>query len=73
VKEFTMSLSASHPEDLASGRVISPGESVKLTDDELKEPHNKRLIDEGVLLEKQQAKKEPEPKGEGNNKQGDDK
>lgn len=35
---------------LASGRPLAPGERAKVTADELKEPHNKRLLDEGQLL-----------------------
>ena len=36
---------------LASGRVLVPGEPVDLDSDELKDPHNKRLIDEGQIVE----------------------
>lgn len=42
-------LSSTHPEDLACGAVIAPGETtskVKASD-----PHDKRLIDEGKLIE----------------------
>lgn len=41
---------------LADGRVLIPGEPVELDPDQAKEPHNKRLIDEGQLVE-QKAKK----------------
>lgn len=36
---------------LASGRPLSPGEFVELTDEEMKDPHNKRLLAEGNLLQ----------------------
>ena len=37
------------PQDLADGRNVAPGEAANLTVKEQKEPHNRRLIDEGVL------------------------
>lgn len=43
---------------LASGRPLAPGEYAEVTAKELKEPHNKRLLDEGQLLKV--------PKKEGN-------
>lgn len=48
----------SHPEDLASGRVVAPGELVDLKGDEVSDPHNKRLIDEEILVEAAAKKKE---------------
>lgn len=39
-----------HPEDLADGRLLVPGEVVQLSPDELKEPHNARYIEEGLLI-----------------------
>jgi len=40
----------SHPESLASGRPIEPGEFVDLEDDDLEDPHNKMLLDDGHLI-----------------------
>lgn len=53
-----------HTADLASGRVVAPGETVKLTEDELKEPHNQRLVDEGLLL-KAERPADKRKKGDG--------
>lgn len=46
-----------HPEDLADGRVVGPGEVV----DGLKadDPHNKRLLDEGKLVKLETKSKSP--------------
>lgn len=41
---------SSHVEDLADGRTVPPGEFIELTDDELQDPHNLRLLQEGVLM-----------------------
>ena len=38
---------------LADGRVVVPGEPIDLSSDDLKDEHNKRLIDEGQLVEMQ--------------------
>lgn len=35
---------------LADGRPFEPGEYVTLSKEEMKDPHNKRLVDEGKLL-----------------------
>ena len=43
-----------HPEDLASGRTVAPGEKVPANAVDPKDDHDKRLIDEGILV---QAKK----------------
>jgi hypothetical protein len=43
---------------LADGRSLVPGETVDLTADESKDLHNKRLIEEGHLLEVKSKKKE---------------
>lgn len=40
----------SHPEDLESGKLMIPGEYYKLTEDELKSPHNARFLEEGLLI-----------------------
>lgn len=37
----------SHPVDIDTGRVLEPGETVSLDKDD---PHNKALIDDGVLV-----------------------
>ena len=39
-----------HPEDLDDGRVVGVGETVNLTKEQLENPHNSRLVDEGILL-----------------------
>jgi hypothetical protein len=45
-----------HAEDLDDGRVVGVGEEVELNKDDLKSLHNKRLIDEGTLIEIPQEK-----------------
>ena len=50
-------VSSDHAVDLASGRVVGNGESVTLTDAELKEDHNKALVDSGVLVEQSTGRK----------------
>jgi hypothetical protein len=40
-----------HPEDTAEGAVLAPGESTEsLNSFDASDPHNKRLIDDGVLI-----------------------
>lgn len=46
-----------HAEDLADGRMVGPGETIKLSKEDIEDPHNKRLIDEGLLLEISDATK----------------
>ena len=46
--EYKVPLHASGPIDLKGGRPLAPGESVKLTAEQIKE--NKDLIDEGKLV-----------------------
>lgn len=42
---------------LASGRVLELGEPFEMSAEELKDPHNKRLVDEGQIVElKKEAK-----------------
>lgn len=41
---------------LADGRPIVPGEPFELKGDALKDPHNKRLIDEGQIVEMKEVK-----------------
>lgn len=50
---------ALHPEDLFSGRVLGPHEEVELSKEEASHPHNKRLIDEELLIPVDE-KKEPQ-------------
>lgn len=40
---------------LANGRPVAPGETFELKGDDLKDPHNKRLIEEGQILEIKKA------------------
>ena len=40
-----------HPEDLADGRVLAPGEEADIKKEDLEDPHNQRLIEEGILIE----------------------
>lgn len=39
-----------HPQDLASGQMLAPGETAELSDDEMRDPHNAALIAEGGLI-----------------------
>lgn len=39
-----------HPQDLASGLMLAPGETAELSDDDVRDPHNVTLIDDGVLI-----------------------
>jgi len=50
-----------HPEDLADGRQVGPGEFVKNVDPD--EPHNRRLIDDGRIIETKSAVKAGKEKG----------
>jgi len=55
-----------HPEDTAEGAVLAPGESTEDLDKfDPSDPHNKRLIDEGIFVEIEEPK---EPKGKEGNK-----
>lgn len=47
---------STHPEDLADGRVIGVGETVELSDEDLSDPHNQRLLEEGLLISTEQPK-----------------
>lgn len=47
---------SSHVEDLHDGRVVEPGGFAELTVEEEKEPHNARLIEEGLLIPAPEAK-----------------
>lgn len=46
-----------HVEDLASGATVGVGETVDLTKEDLKESHNQRLVDEGVLISTESKEK----------------
>jgi hypothetical protein len=48
--KLTFKSVSSHVEDLANGRTVEPGGVVSLTGEEQDDPHNKRLIDEGVFI-----------------------
>lgn len=39
-----------HPEELAGGRTLEPGEFVDLSDEEAKDPYNAALISDGTLV-----------------------
>lgn len=39
-----------HAHDLASGLVLAPGETAELSDEDVKDPHNTSLIEDGVLI-----------------------
>jgi len=41
---------SSHIEDLADGSTVAPGEYVTLSDEDLKDPHNERLVADGILV-----------------------
>jgi hypothetical protein len=45
-----------HPEDLADGRVLGPGEEADLDKEAVGDPHNQRLIEEGLLIESEEEK-----------------
>lgn len=40
-----------HPQDLADGRMLAPGELADLDDEALQDPHNAALVEEGKLIE----------------------
>lgn len=44
-----------HPQDLASGRMLEPGEVVDLTDEEVQDPHNALLIEQEILFSIEEA------------------
>lgn len=48
---------STHVEDLASGRTVEPGEVIHMTEKEAADPHNKRLLDEGILIHAVEGKK----------------
>lgn len=39
-----------HPQDLSDGRVLGPLDLVDLTEDEQRDPHNRALLDAGLLV-----------------------
>lgn len=56
-------VSSTHPVDIASGAVFAPGETAVGVDSE--DPHDKRLIEEGVLVETTSSKPKTTKKEEG--------
>lgn len=40
-----------HVDDLHDGRVLEPGAFVNLTAADLEQPHNARLVEEGLLVD----------------------
>ena len=50
-------VSSEHAVDLADGRVVGNGESVTLTDSDIKDEFNSALIDNGTLVEAPSKKK----------------
>jgi hypothetical protein len=52
-----------HAEDLADGRVLAVGEEVDLSKEEIKDPHNQRLVEEGKLIEGIQPESSKTPSG----------
>lgn len=58
-----------HPEDLASGRVIAPGENVNSGDLDIDsdESRDKRLIEEGLLTKMEEPKQSAPAKAEAAN------
>lgn len=39
-----------HPQDLASGQMLAPGEVAELSEDDVRDTHNESLIAEGGLI-----------------------
>lgn len=39
-----------HPQDLASGQVLAPGETAELSDEDVRHSHNESLIADGGLI-----------------------
>lgn len=65
---YRMTHNHTHPETLASGADLAPGESISLTKEEAELPANKRLIDEGIVLVSESAPAAPVTRtGEGSN------
>lgn len=53
--KFYVSVDAS-PETLASGQPLIPGETINLKAEEVKDEHNKRIIESGSLIEVKEEK-----------------
>jgi len=49
VKEYKVPLER-HAQDLADGRVVAPGDRVRLSDEDALVPHNAALLAEGALI-----------------------
>jgi hypothetical protein len=52
----------SHADQLAGGQPVAPGDYVELSEEDLKDPHNAMLLEDGKLIEGEQPK---QPKGGG--------
>lgn len=39
-----------HPQDLADGRMLAPGETVVLSEEDVRDPHNESLLADGALI-----------------------
>lgn len=55
---------SSHPQSLASGRMLAPGETVELSAEEARDPQNAVLIEEGGLIPVKAPKKQKGVEGE---------
>jgi hypothetical protein len=64
-KEYLVSVGLRHPEELADGSQVEPGQVVTLTEEEQDEPQNKRLIEEGHLIHRDADTQKAEDKGPG--------
>lgn len=53
----TYKLVLTHPQDLASGRVLAPGETAELSASDERDPHNAALIEDGALIVVKKQKK----------------
>jgi hypothetical protein len=72
-KDQRFKLIGGHPEDLADGRVLVPGTYTDLTVEQQEDEHNKRLIDEGLLIpagDPQETPDDPPPPPPGEGDQG---
>lgn len=44
--------------DLADGRTLEPGQEIDMTEETLADPHNQRLVDDGLLIAVQTKKED---------------
>lgn len=61
---------STHPEDLADGRILAPGEYADLDDEAQKDPHNQRLIEEDILIDASEVPDEEQAKSTSKKKTG---